>query len=115
MDNAHELPAPLIDLLRSLNTFTGNIGDAALVDWKEQTVSIVGQVGSNPDNIDTESAEVMLEVLDGNVRGLLDKEHDGEVIEKRITDGGFCYVIDISAYNLPIENKQTRVPFNRSA
>ena len=111
----HDIPDELASLIRALARFTGDVGDAAELDWAAQTVTIIGQVGSDPEQYDAESIEAMLDVVDGNVSGLLKGPYKGDVVDSYTTDAGFRYVIDISMYGLPEEPKKTRIPFNTDA
>lgn len=112
MGDDHTLPDELTSLLGAIQRFTGDLGDAAEVDWMEQTVTVIGQVGQTPDAYEEGQIDAMVEVMDGNIEGLLDEHYEGEVINRETTDGGFRYVLDVSMYDLPRESKQTRIPFN---
>ena len=119
MSDKHKLPDELSEFIGALSRFAGDMGAAAEVDWQAQTVAVIGQVGSSPDQYEAGDIEIVsetideivLETIDGNFEGLLDEHYEGEIIERQTTDSGFRYVFDVSMYNLPQEPKKTRIPF----
>jgi len=112
MSEKHELPNDLSELIGSLARFTGDMGAAVEVDWQAQTVAVIGQVGSSPEQYEAGDREIVLETIDGNFEGLLDEHYQGEIIERHTTDSGFRYVFDVSMYDLPQKQKKTRIPFD---
>lgn len=99
-DHDHpDIPKEVRSTLSRFNQLSGNIGTSSRLDWTEQTLSVVGQFGRNPDAFEDEGREFMLDMFDDQVGTVIIDEFDGlALLERDIDDNGFRYEFDLSAY-----------------
>lgn len=96
-----EIPGDVQTILARLNQLSGNLGTSARLDWTDQTLSVVGQLGRDPATLDGEDAkdvDFMLDMLDSQVHSVVIDEYDLAVIDSHVGDGGFRYELDVSDY-----------------
>lgn len=106
-----DVPEELQKVLSRLNQISGNIGTMAELDWTDQTLSIVGQIGNDPEAHDEKDLETMLELFDSQVDSVVVDQFDIGLNERSVGDGGFRYEFDVSSY-ISEQAYILRVPFD---
>lgn len=110
-DTSPDVPEELQQVLSRLNQMSGNIGTMAELDWTDQTLSIVGQMGRDPEAHDEKDLETMLDLFDSQVDSVVVDQFDIELNERSVGDGGFRYEFDVSSY-ISERAHVLRVPFD---